>query len=157
MLITELFQTIILRFHLSPKIAIGTIKWKISGHPKTRISGNSNYLKVENKKCRKNLIRFTSYLFLDQLKTVLKYIRNENKKSSVYIIHRISEIRTNSEIKDWNFISGVLNFTDHCTRPLSFGDLAKKDQKDQHFCLSLYKTFYYKMIVEDYDTAHVNQ
>ena len=40
-------------------------------------------------------------------------------------MHQISAIRTNSNIKDWHFISGALNVSDYCTRPLKFEDLAK--------------------------------
>ena len=57
--------------------------------------------------------------------TVLKYIRNENKRFPAYIKHQISKIRTNSDIKDRHFISGALNVSDHCTRPLKFEDCAK--------------------------------
>ena len=37
-------------------------------------------------------------------------------------MHRISE---RLEIKDWHFISGALNVSDHFTRPLTFEDLSK--------------------------------
>ena len=40
-------------------------------------------------------------------------------------MHQISAIRTNSNIKDWHFISEALNVSDYCTRPLKFEDLAK--------------------------------
>ena len=40
-------------------------------------------------------------------------------------MHRMSEIKTNSNIKDWHFISGALNVSDYFQRPLKFGDLAK--------------------------------
>ena len=66
------------------------------------------------------------YFWIDS-KTVLKYIRNENKRFPVYIMHRVSEIRLNSDINDWHFISGSINVSDHCTRPLSFEDLVKQN------------------------------
>ena len=40
-------------------------------------------------------------------------------------MHWISKSRTNSSIKDLNFISGALNLLDHCTHPSDFEDLAK--------------------------------
>ena len=40
-------------------------------------------------------------------------------------MHRISEISTNWNIKDWHFISGALNVSGYCTRPLKSEDLAK--------------------------------
>lgn len=60
-------------------------------------------------------------------KTALKYLPNECKKCSVYIMHRISDMRTNAEIKDWDFVSGALNISHHCTQSLSFEDLAKEN------------------------------
>ena len=66
------------------------------------------------------------YFWTDS-KTVLKYIRNENKRFPVYIMLRVSEIRYNSDINNWHFISGSINVSDHCTRPLSFEDLVKQN------------------------------
>ena len=40
-------------------------------------------------------------------------------------MHRLNDIRTNSNIKDWHFISGVLIVSDHCAQPLKIEDLAK--------------------------------
>ena len=40
-------------------------------------------------------------------------------------MYRISEIRTNSNIKDWHFISGALNILDHFTQLLKFEDFLK--------------------------------
>ena len=66
------------------------------------------------------------YFWTDS-KTVLKYIRHEKKRFPVYIMHQVSEIRLNSDINDWHFISGSINVSDHCTRPLSFEDLVKQN------------------------------
>ena len=41
-------------------------------------------------------------------------------------MHRKREIRTNSNIEDWYFISGTLNVSDHCARPLKFKESAKQ-------------------------------
>ena len=42
-------------------------------------------------------------------------------------MHRVSEIRLNSDSNDWHFISGSINVSGHCTRPLSFEDLVKQN------------------------------
>ena len=42
-------------------------------------------------------------------------------------MHRTSEIRTNWEIKNWCFISGALNISGQCIRPLSFEDLSEEN------------------------------
>lgn len=43
-------------------------------------------------------------------------------------MHRISDMRTNAEIKDWDFVSGALNISDRCTQSLSCEDLAKESK-----------------------------
>ena len=42
-------------------------------------------------------------------KTVLRYKRNENKRFSLFVNHRVNEIRSNANIGDWHFIEGKLN------------------------------------------------
>ena len=44
--------------------------------------------------------------FWSDSKTVLTYIYNEYKRFSVFVTHRVNEIRLPSVISDWNFISG---------------------------------------------------
>ena len=46
------------------------------------------------------------YFWVDSHQTVLRYIRNENKRFSVFVSHRVNEIRSNSNITDWHFIEG---------------------------------------------------
>ena len=58
--------------------------------------------------------------FWSDSKTVLKYIYNEHKRFSVFVTHRVNEIRLSSEISDWHFIPGNQNPADDCTRPFSF-------------------------------------
>ncbi|XP_057317068.1 uncharacterized protein LOC130660791 [Hydractinia symbiolongicarpus] len=51
---------------------------------------------------------------------VLKYISNENRKFPVFVMNRINEIRTTTEINSWRFVPGTLNPADNATR---YGDL----------------------------------
>ena len=55
------------------------------------------------------------YFWVDS-QTVLRYIRNENKRFSVFVSHRVNEIRRNSNIADWHFIEGKLNVAYDCSR-----------------------------------------
>ena len=48
--------------------------------------------------------------------TVLHYIRNEKENVSVFVSHRVNEIRSSSNIADWYFIEGKLNVADECSR-----------------------------------------
>ena len=49
-------------------------------------------------------------------KTVLQYIRNENVKYNTYVMHRVSEIKKNTDVSSWNYIPGALNVADDTTR-----------------------------------------
>ena len=61
------------------------------------------------------------YLWVDS-KTVLCYIRNENKRFSVFVSHCVIEILSNSNIADWHFIEGKLNVADDCSRVIKCKD-----------------------------------
>ena len=66
--------------------------------------------------------------FWSDSKTVLKYIYNEKKHLPVYVEHRLDEIRSKSNITDWNYIPTHLNVSDALTRPIGFTDF--KDKND---------------------------
>ena len=61
------------------------------------------------------------YFWVDSA-TVLRYIRNENKRFSVFVSHRVNEIRSNSNIADWHFIEGKLNVAGDCSRVIKCKD-----------------------------------
>ena len=56
-------------------------------------------------------------------KTVLQYIRNKNVKYTTYVMHRISEIKKNTDVSSWNYIPGVLNVADDATHVTKFQNL----------------------------------
>ena len=56
-----------------------------------------------------------SFLWTDS-KITLSYIRNKERKFSIYIMNRLQEIRENSKVEEWNFIPGEINPADNCTR-----------------------------------------
>ena len=56
-------------------------------------------------------------------KTVLQYIRNENVKYPTYVMHRVSEIKKNTDVSSWNYIPVVLNVADDATRVTNFQNL----------------------------------
>lgn len=73
-------------------------------------------------------------------------------------MHRVSEATANSKSKDWHFISGTLDVSDHCTRPLNSEDLAKDNSylegQKLLFKPSQNVTLKYVNVAEDNDTAH---
>ena len=54
------------------------------------------------------------HIFWSDSQTVLKYIKNENQRFSAYIMHRVNEIKSNSNISDWHYVPGKMNITDQC-------------------------------------------
>ena len=58
----------------------------------------------------------------------MRYIRNENKRFSVFVSHRINEIRSNSNIADWHFIEGKLNVADDCSRVIKCKDFTSNSR-----------------------------
>ena len=56
-------------------------------------------------------------------KTVLQYNRNGNVKYPTYVMHRVSEIKKNTDVSSWNYIPGVLNVADDATRVTKFQNL----------------------------------
>ena len=72
----------------------------------------------------KSNISINKVYFWVDCKTVLRYIRNENKHFSVFVSHCVNEIRSNSNIADWHFIEGKLNVANDCSRVIiSLGNL----------------------------------
>ena len=57
--------------------------------------------------------------FWSDSQTILKYIKNENQRFSAYIMHRVNEIKSNSNISDWYYVPGKMNITDHCRRRIT--------------------------------------
>ena len=56
-------------------------------------------------------------------KIVLHYISNTHRRFSVYVSHRVAEIVSNSDVKEWHHIPGAMNVADDCTRGIEIRDL----------------------------------
>ena len=56
-------------------------------------------------------------------KIVLHYISNTHRRFSVYVSHRVAEIISNSDVKEWHHIPGAMNVADDCTRGIEIRDL----------------------------------
>ena len=41
-------------------------------------------------------------------------------------MHRVNEIKSNSNIADWYYVPGKMNIADWCTRPLSLSEFVKE-------------------------------
>ena len=76
----------------------------------------------------KSNISINKVYFWVDFKTVLRYIRNEDKGFSVFVSHRINEIRSNSNIAYWHFIEGKLNVTDDRSRVIKCKDFTSNSR-----------------------------
>ena len=54
---------------------------------------------------------------------MLHYISNTHRRFSVYVSHRVAEIVSNSDVKEWHHIPGAMNVADDCTRGMEIRDL----------------------------------
>ena len=74
--------------------------------------------RVKCKKVDESQITVNDIYFWSHSQTV-KYIKNENQRFSAYSMHRVNEIKSNSNIADWYYVPGKMNIADQCTRPLT--------------------------------------
>ena len=65
--------------------------------------------------------------FWSDYQTVLKYIKNENQRISAYVMHRVNDIKSNSNIADWHYVPGKMNIADQCTRALTLSRFVKEN------------------------------
>ena len=75
---------------------------------------------VEETKCEFKAV----YLWMD-FKIVINYIKNGTTNFGVFIAHRINEIRNNSTVNEWHYVSIRDNITDDLTRYKGFDSLQK--------------------------------
>lgn len=54
--------------------------------------------------------------FWSDSKIVLHYLSNAQRRFNTYVSHRVAEIVSNSDVKEWHHIPGKMNGTDDCTR-----------------------------------------
>ena len=62
------------------------------------------------------------YLWSDS-EIVLHYVRNTHRRFSVYVSHRVAEIVSTSDVKEWHHVPGSMNVADECTRGIEMCDL----------------------------------
>ena len=74
--------------------------------------------RMKCKKVDESQITVNDIYFWRDSQTV-KYIKNENRRFSAYGMHRVNEIKSNSNIADWYYVPGKMNIADQCTRPLT--------------------------------------
>ena len=74
--------------------------------------------RIKCKKVDESQITVNDIYFWSHSQTV-KYIKNENQRFSAYSMHRVNEIKSNSNIADWYYVPGKMNIADQCTRPLT--------------------------------------
>ena len=74
------------------------------------------------------------FLWTDS-RTILNYLRNEDRNFGVFVAHRINEIRNATTFDDWHYVPTEENIADFTTRYQEFPRLISKKNwfRIQHF------------------------
>ena len=54
--------------------------------------------------------------FWSDSKIVLHYLRDTQRRFTVYVSHRVAEIASKSDVREWGDIPGTMNVADDCAR-----------------------------------------
>ena len=104
------------------------IKEKRVTIPKLELQAALIAVRIKEKLVKEANVQVSKLYFWSDSKTVLKFIRNENTGFLTYVMHRINEIRSSSDISDWHFVPGKFNISDYCTCPTTFENIAKDNR-----------------------------
>ena len=61
--------------------------------------------------------------FWSDSKIVLHYLSNTQRRYSTYVSHRVAEIASTSDVKEWHHTPGKMNVADDCTRAKEMHEL----------------------------------
>ena len=64
--------------------------------------------------------------FWSDSKIVLHYLSNTQRRFRTYVSHRVAEILSSSDVKEWYHIPGKMNVADDCTRGKEIQELTPK-------------------------------
>ena len=95
------------------KSRLAPIKEKRLTIPKLELQAALIAVRIKEKLVKEANVQVSKLYFWSDSKTVLKFIRNENTRFPTYVMHRINEIRSSSDISDWHFVPGKLNISDN--------------------------------------------
>ena len=71
---------------------------------------------------------WTAFSFGQTQKNVLKYIKNDNKHFPVFVTHRVTEIKDNSNKSEWHYVPSKFNIADVSTLPMKFEEFHNKSR-----------------------------
>ena len=108
------------------KSRLASIKEKRLTIPKLELQAALIAVRIKDKLVKETNVQASKLYFWSDSKTVLKFIRNKNTRFPTYVMHRINEIRSSSDISDWHFVPEKLNISDYCTRPTTFENIPKE-------------------------------
>ena len=98
------------------KSRLEPLKEKRLSIPKLELQAAVTATRIKTKLLEETNFDVERIYFWSDSKTVLKHICYEKKHFPVYVLHRLDEIRSNSNITDWNYIPTHHNVSDACTR-----------------------------------------
>lgn len=108
---------------LMSKSRLAPIKEKTLTTPRLELQAAVTAVRLKDTIVEIFNIQFVRVMFWVDSQIVLNYIKNTSRKFPTFVMNRLNEIRLNSNISDWNFISGNQNPADLCTRYTPFSIL----------------------------------
>jgi len=95
--------------------------------PKLELQAAVTAVRIKVKLLQEVELKCSKIYFWSDSKTVLSYIKNENKKYSVYVTHRVNEIRNCSNTDEWHYVPTKLNVADTCTRVVNIDQMVEEN------------------------------
>ena len=100
------------------KSRLAPLNEKTLSIPKLELQAAVTAACIKNKLIEEAELNVNRVFFWTDSKTVLKYIKNDNKRFPVFMTHPVTEIWEHSNKNEWHYISSKFNVADDCTRPI---------------------------------------
>ena len=102
------------------KSRLAPLNKKTLSIPKPVLQAAVTAVRIKNKLIEDAELNVNRIFFWTDSKTVLKYIKNNNKHFPFFMIHRVTEIRGHSNKSEWHYVPSEFNVADDSTRPIKF-------------------------------------
>ena len=110
------------------KLRLVPIKEKSLTIPKLELQVTLIAAQIKEKMVKEANVKVSKLYFWSDSKTVFKFIRNENTRFPIYVMHRINDIGSSRDISDWHLVPQKVYIFDNCTLPTTFENIAKVKQ-----------------------------
>ena len=110
------------------KLRLVPVKEKSLTMPKLELQVTLIAAQIKEKMVKEANVKVSKLYFWSDSKTVFKFIRNENTRFPIYVMHRINDIRSSRDISDGHLLPQKVNIFGNCTLPTTSENIAKVNQ-----------------------------